>query len=129
MEDAKTRRRIALGRCNLGSCSRSRVCVFNTLLRYQQTALNEDNREQSRHSEGIYSGCGGHSKICLMTREKRADSTGSALSVQAGSGGLGSFSPCLGTPSEILAAKKLRSPRDQDAGLPGNVNEGERLYG
>jgi hypothetical protein len=35
----------------------------------------------------------------------------------------GSF-PLALAPSEILAAK-LRSPRDQDAGLPGNVNEGE----
>ena len=36
----------------------------------------------------------------------------------------GQFFPPALAPREIVAAK-LRSPRDQDAGLPGNVSEDE----
>jgi len=62
-------------------------------------------------------------KICLMTREKEADSTGSALSVRlALTGGWAVFPLALAPKRD---SGRLRSPRDQDAGLPGNVNEGE----
>jgi hypothetical protein len=55
---------------------------------------------------------------------ERADSTGSALSVSLALTGGWAVFPLPWRPGRFWQLK-LRSPRDQDAGLPGNVNKGE----
>lgn len=122
MEERKGQASYCVGAVYLGSSSRSRVCALTLWF----VSANSLMRTIAKRVAKGYDRDAAALKICLMTAKgEEADSTGSALSVRLGSDWwVGSFFPLPWRPARFWQLR-LRSPRDQDAGLPDNVNEGE----